>query len=119
MPTIWNACSGKWKLELPRTYQTLNGRPGGHGGRPVPYSQRHFATAELYDLDADIGEKHDVAPQHPAVMKRLLAYVEQARQDLGDDLTQRKGSGRRPAGRVSSQSVYPSDLAFPRAAGTK
>ena len=29
--------SGKWKLELARSYRSLNGRPGGKNGRPVPY----------------------------------------------------------------------------------
>ncbi len=111
--------SGKWKLELPRTYQTLNGKPGGHGGRPVPYEQRKFSTPELYDLDADIGEKHDVAAENPEVLKKMLGYAEQARVDLGDGLTGRKGANRRPVGRATDESVFPSSPGFTKAGHVK
>ena len=69
---------------------------------------------ELYDLDADPGEKHDVSMDYPDVQKKMLEYVEQARADLGDDLVQRKGTGRREPGRVTGNPVYPSDEAFPK-----
>jgi arylsulfatase len=107
--------SGKWKLELPRAYQSLDGRPGGKGGMRVPYSTLKVPSPELYDLDADIGEKHNVARENPKVMKKLLDYAEQARADLGDNLTRRKGTGRRAPGKVTGEPQYPSDLAFPKA----
>ena len=44
----------------------------------------------------------------------MLEYVEQARVDLGDELVQRKGTGRREPGRVTENPVYPSDAAFPK-----
>jgi arylsulfatase A len=59
---------------------------------------------ELYDLEADRGETHNVAADHPDVVERLQALVEKAREDLGDDLTKREGAGRRPAGRVEQAS---------------
>ncbi|MGN6368169.1 MAG: arylsulfatase [Phycisphaerae bacterium] len=30
---------------------------------------------ELYDLNTDIGEKHNVAAQHPAIVERIMAYL--------------------------------------------
>ena len=107
--------SGKWKLELPRNYQSLHGRSGGMGGKSAPYQTLKVARPELYDLDSDIGQQHDVAPQHPDVVKRLLVYAEQARADLGDSLTDRKGTGRREPGKVEGEAVYPSDPAFSQA----
>ncbi|NDD38269.1 MAG: arylsulfatase, partial [Verrucomicrobia bacterium] len=49
----------------------------------------------------DVGEKTDVASSNPAIVQRLLTLAEQARADLGDSLTQRKGSGVREPGRVA------------------
>ncbi len=92
--------SGKWKLELPRHYQSLNGRPGGHGGRPAPYVSLKIDSPELYDLDNDPGQKRNVAHEYPDVLARMLVYAEQAREELGDGLTHRQGSGRREPGRL-------------------
>ena len=86
---------GRWKLQLPHTYRTLDGRPGGRGGVPAPYSQRKIETAELYDLVHDISETTDVSAQHPEVVRQLEAEVEKARADLGDARTKRPGSGHR------------------------
>jgi arylsulfatase A-like enzyme len=93
--------SGRWKLELPRRYNSLNGKPGGHGGMPAKYERLTIGAAELYDLDVDPGQHHNLAAQRPDVLKRMLDYAEQARADLGDGLTKRKGTGRREAQRVS------------------
>src|SRR5205085_4407035 len=65
--------SGPWKLVLPHTYRTLGTSPPGRDGMPAKYQPRTIAEAELYDLEQDIGEKHNVAAQNPEVVKRLLA----------------------------------------------
>ena len=39
---------------------------------------------ELYDVQRDIGEKTDVAAQHPDVVKQLLALADEARAEIGD-----------------------------------
>ena len=68
---------GRWKLVLPRPV-----RPKWCG-----WSARMIdavPSTQLYDLDADIGEKHDVAAGHPDVVERLMDVVEEARRDLGD-----------------------------------
>ena len=102
--------SGKWKLEFARHYQSLDGRSGGTGGKRAEYNQLKIATPELYDLDADPGQKHDVAAQNPEVLKRLQVLAEKARADLGDGLTKRKGTGRREPGRVDGKAEYPASF---------
>jgi arylsulfatase len=92
--------SGKWKLMLPHTYRTMKGQKPGKDGKPGPYRQVKITKPELYDLSADIGETTNVADQHPDVVKRLLGYAEQARAELGDSLTKRKGTGVREPGRL-------------------
>ena len=94
---------GRWKLQLPHTYRTLGGRPGGHGGTPVPYEQRKLERAELYDLVNDISEATDVAGQHADIVKRLEAEADKARQELGDALTKQTGRGVREPGRVAQK----------------
>jgi len=72
----------KWKLVLPGAAKMKKG--------PM--------KAELYDLDADLGEKNNLAAAQPDVVQRVMAVVGQAREDLGDDLTKRPGKNRRPIG---------------------
>ncbi len=90
----------RFKLVFPHRYRTLNGRPGGSDGFPSRYE---MATADLalYDLDNDIGETTNVMEDHPDVVARLQAAAETFRDDLGDKLTGRKGSGIRPAERMT------------------
>ncbi len=92
--------SGPWKLYLPHTYRTLAGREGGHDGMPVNYEHRTLTEPELYNLVEDISETTNVAAKNPDVVKRMLAVAEEARSDLGDTLTKRKGANVRPPGRV-------------------
>ena len=93
---------GRWKLQLPHTYRTLAGKPGGHGGLPVPYEQRKLEKAELYDLARDIRETTDVSAEHPQLVQRLALEAEKARNELGDALTKRTGQGLREPGRVAN-----------------
>ena len=89
----------QWKLHLPHSYRTMNGRPGGTNGKPAKYEQ-HRISYGLFDLKNDIGETKNVFDQHPEIVARLMKHVEAARADLGDKLTNSKGSGIRPAGRA-------------------
>lgn len=89
--------SDQWKLHFPHTYRSLAGKPGGMDGKPGPYVEEKTPLA-LYDLEADIGEKTNVADKHPDVVKRLQALADKMREDLGDGVTKQVGKGVRPAG---------------------
>ena len=83
--------AGKWKLHLALESKKRNwGKPEGK----VP--------AQLFDLDADVGESKDLAAKNPTVVKRLLAIAETAREELGDG--GRQGKGQRKAGWVEEPS---------------
>ncbi|HTL54922.1 MAG TPA: sulfatase [Candidatus Limnocylindrales bacterium] len=91
---------GRWKLQLPHTYRTLAGRPGGHGGFAVPYEHRTLQRAELYDLLNDIWEQNDVSRKHADIVQRLALQAEHAREELGDALIERKGKSVRQPGKL-------------------
>jgi arylsulfatase A len=95
--------SGKWKLMLPHTYRTMNGQPQGADGKPGRYRQVKIDKPELYDLEADVSESKDVAAANPEVVKKLLALADAARDDLGDSLTKKTGTGVREPGRLPDQ----------------
>ena len=95
------SADGRWKLQLPHSYRTLGGRPGGRDGIPAKYETRKLETAELYDLQNDIGEAANVAEKHPEIVKHLETFAEKTREDLGDALTDRKGKGVREPGKVT------------------
>ena len=94
---------GRWKLYFPHRYRSLNGRVGTDDGIPIPYDQNDLTGLELYDLFNDIMEEKNVIADHPDVVKRLEAYAEKARSELGDRLTNRKGAGLRPVGQLPEQ----------------
>lgn len=89
-----------WKLYFPHTYRTLNGRPGGEGGLPVPYEQDTIRAIELYDLSTDISETTNVADQYPAVVDTITSLADAMRERLGDRLTGVEGKENRPVGRL-------------------
>jgi len=89
----------RWKLHFPHAYNTLGGRPGGSGGRPVPYQRAEIGYA-LFDMKSDKEETTDVKERYPEVVARLKNFGEKARRELGDRLTGREGAEVRPPGRV-------------------
>ncbi len=92
---------GRWKLQLPHAFRTLNRRAGGRDGVPVKYEQRKLEAPELSDLHADLAETNNVAGQNAEVVARLLKSAEAAREELGDSLTKRQGRGVREPGRLA------------------
>ncbi|HEV2454183.1 MAG TPA: hypothetical protein VGY98_07975, partial [Verrucomicrobiae bacterium] len=81
--------SGPWKLAI---------APQGTGrgaGTPVPAT---FNKPRLYNLDSDIGERNNVASEHPEVVARLQGLIRQMDRDLGIN---GNGPGVRPPGRVA------------------
>ncbi|MEP6755807.1 MAG: sulfatase [Chthonomonadales bacterium] len=102
------SADGRWKLVLPHTYRTLDGRPGGRDGTPAKYENVKIVKSELYELKAEIGEITNVADKHPEIVEQLMKVVEAARDDLGDSLTKLPGRGRREPGRLkTTRSVEP------------
>lgn len=91
---------GRWKLVLPHSYRTLQGKPGGREGIPVKYAARKVVKPELYDLARDREETLNVAAEHPGEVRDMLELAEKFRSELGDTLTQRKGNGNREPGRA-------------------
>ena len=112
--------SGPWKLHLPHEYLT-SADPPGTGGKPANFANLKPASMQLsglrgiasrhgyvvqkieqslYNLESDVGEKNDVAAQHPDIVRRLLDLAEAARADLGDSLTGRTGANVRPCGKL-------------------
>jgi arylsulfatase A-like enzyme len=61
---------GSWKLELcPGS--------GGWGSPKDPMAKKQWLPpVQLYDMEKDIGEKHNVQAEHPEVVKRLTALLE-------------------------------------------
>ncbi len=89
--------SGRWKLHLPHEYPHPD--PLGGDSQPGKLITQKIDLA-LFDLETDIGETTNIADEHPNVVKKLLEYVETARDDLGDTATKRKGKNVREPGRL-------------------
>jgi arylsulfatase len=92
--------SGRWKLQFPHTYRTMNGRELGSGGIPGKYDYSAAVGLELFDLESDLGEQIDVSASHPEVVAHLSALADSMRLELGDSLTDVPGRSNRDPGRV-------------------
>ena len=92
--------SGDWKLYFPRTYRSLNGKPGGKDGMPVKYEYNTVKSNELYNLIVDPRELSNVYSENMEIAKRLEEIGERARNELGDKLTSREGVGVREIGMI-------------------
>lgn len=92
-----------WKLYVPHTYRSLNGRQGTNDGFPVPYDMNTIAENALFNLETDPQETTDVAAQHPEIVAKIAAIADSVRTVLGDRLTGVKGKEVRPVGRVTRE----------------
>ena len=81
---------GPWKLAIAPQSEGLGEPPRLRSGEPF--------MPTLYNLQADIGERTNVAAQHPEVVKRLQALAAEMDKDLG---ITGLGPGVRPPGRVA------------------
>ncbi|MHC4215580.1 MAG: arylsulfatase, partial [Planctomycetota bacterium] len=79
--------SGKWKLHLPMEMK-----------KTIWEESEGKTPLQLYDMETDIHEDHNVADEHPDVVSRLLALAEKMKKDIGD--VGMKGKNQRPAGWV-------------------
>ena len=83
--------SGPWKLAITRQNEARK-VTAANTNAPGPFKPT------LYNLDTDIGERNEVAAQHPDVVKRLQKLIAKMNADLG---TNKLGPGVREPGRVS------------------
>jgi arylsulfatase len=65
----------------------LPGKDGFPGAAPEDVA----IAPGLYDLRRDPAERYDVSAANPGIVGDLTALAEAARDDLGDDLTGKKG----------------------------
>jgi arylsulfatase len=89
-----------WKLVFAHPSRSYEGQVPGRDGVPGMAPETVSMPRALYDLRRDPGERYDVQGQHPEMVKRLEALAEEARRDLGDELTGSKGTNQRPADRI-------------------
>lgn len=78
-----------WKLILPHvgnSFAPLHGKDG-----MANKSEKIEFQEALYNLAHDPGERYDVKTQYPEIVEKLKGFAEEARKDLGDDLTKRQG----------------------------
>ncbi|WPJ95343.1 sulfatase [Coraliomargarita algicola] len=75
---------GKWKLMLPHTEPVETSIATKWRNHIKKADAIRIPTAQLYDLDADIGETSDVADRYPEIVTELVKLAEGARQDIGD-----------------------------------
>ncbi len=76
---------GKWKLHV--------GKKFGSEYRDI---------RELYDLESDIGEQHNLYDGEPVVVEDLSVLLNNCRRDIGDEAEGVRGINVRPVGRVAN-----------------
>jgi arylsulfatase A-like enzyme len=89
--TLQAVRSGPWKLAIVPQSECVV-------GQPQVKRRGEFFTPALYNLEADIGERTNVAAAHPEIVQQLQKLVGKVDADLG---TNELGPGVRPPGRVS------------------
>ncbi len=88
----------QWKLVLPHKGRSYEGFAPGKDGFPGGTNEsRHYELA-LYDLRRDPGERYDVKEFFPEIVTLLQQLAEEAREDMGDAITNRKGKNNRDCG---------------------
>jgi len=90
---------GKWKLHFPHSYQDVE-VPGVDGFPGKSFKPETRIDLSLFDLEKDVSEQHNVADEHPDVVRRLMALADEMREELGDSEKKMKGKNRRPAGHI-------------------
>jgi arylsulfatase len=90
----------RFKLVFPHKGRTYEGFLPGNDGLPGDLTENKEFELALYDLYRDPGERYDVQELYPEVVKSLMKIADEARDDLGDNLTGKEGAGRRPIGRL-------------------
>jgi arylsulfatase len=93
---------GDWKLVFAHPGRTYHGFQPGKDGFPGGTNENFNHEEGLYDMRRDPGEQYDVREYYPGVVAELKKLAQDAREDLGDDLTQNPGKNRREPGKISN-----------------
>jgi len=93
--------NNRFKLVFPHAGRTYEGFLPGNDGKAGRVNDRQPFELALYDLIRDPGERYDVKELYPEVVDELTKIADEARNDLGDNLTGNPGTGRRPIGRLA------------------
>lgn len=89
---------GSFKLVFPHKYVTYGAYTPGNDGQPGELTTLQLYHCELYDLRRDPGERYNVIDQYPEITTKLMKIADEMREDLGDNLNRKKGTGRRAPG---------------------
>jgi arylsulfatase A-like enzyme len=89
-----------WKLVLPHEGRSYEGQVPGNDGFPGKAPENIPFPLALYDLRRDPAERYDVKETYPEILAELQKVAEEAREDLGDDITKRTGKNVRKSGMV-------------------
>lgn len=92
--------NNNFKLVLPHPGRSYEGFLPGNDGKPGKVSEQRVFEQGLYDLRRDPGERYDVQELYPEVMAELMQIAEDARKDLGDEITNHQGENRRKIGNI-------------------
>ena len=94
---------GPWKLAVAPQHETM--------GKGV-LDDANIKTPRLYNLDAEIGEKTNLADQHPDIVSKLQALAGKMTEEIGGT----SPKARRPDGQVANPTtLYPTGKAKPGA----
>lgn len=94
---------GLYKLVFPHRHRTYGAFVPGNDGQPGKVIDIFLDHCELFDLRRDPGERYNVIDEFPEERAKLEAIADKYRALLGDDLTNIKGSERRPVGHEKEQ----------------
>ena len=97
--SLENVRKGQWKLVLPHTFRSYEGKMPGNDGWPGEYSEGK-TDYELYDLRRDPGERYDVKELYPEVVEELKKLADDMRLDLGDENYNLPGVNSRKPGSI-------------------
>lgn len=92
--------NGNWKLIFPHPGRTYIGFEPGKDGQPGEVNENFPHEGGLYDLRRDPGERYNLIEYYPEIVEKLEKIAAEARDDLGDDLTDNPGKNRREPGKV-------------------
>ena len=88
----------QWKLVLPHVGRSYEGFAPGKDGHAGQTNEKRQYELALYDLRRDPGERYDVKDNYPEIVEALQKLAEEARDDMGDAVTNRKGKNVRDCG---------------------